>query len=190
MATQRASERNSPNSPSRPVDPPVPLAVFVWSHPGGCDSLITAPRRAARVGFYRLVESSSDIILEAEGEDEGAALVGLAQGFTHITTGGQAIEPSLDHPVDLSSSGDAARLAVAFANELIFWFTTEGFLPVDGRLKLEKTPDGHRVTGSLHGFEYDPEVHRAGSEVKAATLHDARLVKKGGKATARVLLDL
>jgi protein archease len=139
---------------------------------------------------YRLVESSSDVVIESEAGDLGEALVFLAQAFSHVVTAGTRIEPADARQVEVTSEGGLADLAVAFVNELIFLFDTQRFLPVEGTLEVSKGPDGHVARGTLKGEAFDPERHALGTEVKAATLHDALLVKDKRSARARVLLDL
>lgn len=138
---------------------------------------------------YRLVESSSDVILESEAADLGGALVFLAQGFSHVVTAGTKLEPKEQREVRVEREGGLGDLAVAFVNELIFLFDTARFLPVDGtiRVSIGKT---NVASGTLHGETFDPGRHAVGTEVKAATLHEAVLVKDGRSARARVLLDL
>lgn len=139
---------------------------------------------------YRLVESSSDIIVESEAADLGGALVYLAQAFSHVVTAGTRIEPKKARRLRVEVDGGLADLAVAFVNELIFLFDTEQFLPADGTLDVAKGPKGHVASGTLQGEAFDASRHAVGTEVKAATLHDALLVKDGRSARARVLLDL
>lgn len=141
------------------------------------------------VGF-RLLESSSDIILEADGQDAGAALVCAAQGFSHVTTKGSPIGAALEKEIELAVVGDLARLAVTFLNQLVFLFSTEGFLPATGTLHVESKKGAHGVRGTLQGESYDRQRHQLGTEVKAATLHDAEFGPHGNGCRLRVLLDL
>jgi len=139
---------------------------------------------------YRLVESSSDIVVESEGADLGGALVGLAQGFSHVVTAGTRIEPKKSRKVRIETSAGLGDLAVAFVNELIFLFDTERFLPRDGSIQVRAAGEGHVAEGTLQGEAFDPKRHSFGTEVKAATLHEAVLVQEQRSARARVLLDL
>lgn len=139
---------------------------------------------------YRLVESSSDVVIEAEGPDLEAALLGLAAGFAHITTAGTPIRATEQRGIRAKASGDLAALAVAFVDELIFLFGTEGFLPAGGALRVASRGGTHQVEGELRGERFDPARHALGTEVKAATWHEAVLEGRGGRARARVLVDL
>jgi SHS2 domain-containing protein len=139
---------------------------------------------------YRLVESSSDIVVESEAADLGGALVYLAQGFSHVVTAGSRVEPKHARTVRVSADGDLPDLAVAFVNELIFLFDTEGFLPSDGALDVRRVDGTLEAAGTLQGEAFHPDRHRRGTEVKAATLHEAQLVKDSQSARARILLDL
>lgn len=137
---------------------------------------------------YRLVESSSDVVLESEAVDLGAALVFLAQGFSHVVTAGAKVEPRFPRRIEVQAP-DPGRLAVAFVQELIYLFDTEAFLPAGGALDVAL--DGTcTARGSLRGDRFDPHRFPSGTEVKAATLHEALLLKDEKSARARVLLDL
>lgn len=140
---------------------------------------------------FRLRESSSDVVLEADGPDLGSVLVELARGFSHITTAGSPIQERERVPFEVESEGDLARLAVAFVNELVFRFATQQFLPAGGTFGVEQaSPNGWRASGELAGEPFDPRRHALGTEVKAATLHEARFEAASGGARARLLLDL
>ena len=139
---------------------------------------------------YRLLESSSDIILEADGPDPGAALVEAARGFSHVTTKASAIGSSVTSEINIAAGGDLARLAATFVNQLVFLFSIEGFLPSGGTLQVDSQKDSHRVRGTLTGETYDRAKHRLGTEVKAATLHEAEFGRHGDGYRVRLLLDL
>ncbi len=138
---------------------------------------------------YRLVDSGSDIVIASEGEDLGEALVGLARGFTHVTTMGSPVRDDAAERIHVETDRDLPALAVAFVNELVFLFGTHGFLPAGGTLTVT-SEGGLRVEGRLVGDRYDPTRHQLGTEVKAATYHDAVFEERDHKAQARVLVDL
>jgi SHS2 domain-containing protein len=139
---------------------------------------------------YRLIESSSDIVVESEAHDLGGALVGLAQAFSHIVTAGSPIQARGSQRVEVSSGGSLGNLAVAFVQELIFLFDTKQFVPADGTFTVTSRGGRHVAQGTLRGETFDRARHASGTEVKAATLHDAVLAVDGQGARARVLLDL
>lgn len=139
---------------------------------------------------HRLVESSSDIIVEAEAPDLGSTLVAIAQGFTDITTAGSTVTDAVEERIHVHVDRDLPALAVAFVNELIFLFATKSFLPAGGDLDVAKKKGRWHAEGTLTGDRFDPQRHGAGTEVKAATLHDAVLERGPKGARASVLLDL
>lgn len=148
------------------------------------------PARPVRVG-YRLVGSSSDIVVEADGPDPGRVLVELARAFTDVTTAGGRADARERVPIAVEAPGDLPRLAVAFVNELVYLFATRFFLPTDGHLAVQPRPEGgHRAWGELRGERFDAARHSLGTEVKAATYHEAAFEATAAGARARLLLDL
>lgn len=140
---------------------------------------------------FKILASSSDTIVEGTGPTMGDALLGVALGFSHVTTAGAKVKPEHERPIDVKTEGaDAALLAVAFANELVYLFSVHGFLAADGRLEVARKGDGWRCSGVLRGEAFNPARHSFGTEVKAATMHEPVLQTKPEGAMARVLLDL
>ena len=85
------------------------------------------------------------------------------------------------------SADDPAGLAVAFLQQLLLLWATEGFV---GRA-IHATPVGSPPTAVLavvRGEPFDPDRHVGGVEVKAVTLHRARFDPVAGEA--RVIVDI
>lgn len=140
---------------------------------------------------YKLFDFSSDVGVEGEGRDLGGALVELARAVAHVLTDGSKIKPQAERAVDVTGAKDIPGTAVAFVNELVYWFDVDQFLTADGSLRVEAARDGtRRVRGVLRGETYDPERHGAGRGVKAATYHDTTYESSERRHRLRVILDL
>lgn len=139
---------------------------------------------------FQLEASSSDIWIEASGRDPGQALVEVARAFTQVSAPDSVVEPREIHMVEVGPKADLPSLAVAFVNELVFLFSTQQFLPSEGDLEVTHDPAGHKLNGTLRGERFDPNRHRAGTEVKAATLHEATFQEAAEQTQVRLLLDL
>jgi len=139
---------------------------------------------------HRLVESSSDIVVEANAPDLGQALVEVARAFTEVTLAqGTALDRRAE-AIDVESRGDLPLLAVRFVNQLVYLLNTRGFLPRGGEVRVSHERGLWRATGELRGDTLDPKRHSVGSEVKAATLHEAVCQEDAQGARVRLLLDL
>ena len=140
---------------------------------------------------YELVDASGDVALRATAKTPGATLVELGRGLAHVLTEGSEIASKKRRPFNFNEgSGDLPALAVAYVNELLFLFETEGFLVAGGQLELKSTKLGHIVEGTLKGDAFDPNGHGHGTEVKAATFHDASFEKTTKGFRAYLMLDL
>jgi SHS2 domain-containing protein len=85
---------------------------------------------------------------------------------------------------------DAELLLLAFLNELVYLRDAEGLLLRAGRLDVQSAPGGARLEGDLTGEPLDPERHRLGTDVKAATAHGLALAREDGGFRATVTLDV
>lgn len=137
---------------------------------------------------YWIEDSSGDVVVDAEEDDAGDALIEMARGIAAVQTGSSDVEARREREVDVTGR-DPAALLVAFANEVIFAFETDGFLTAGGELAYEKNGE-HRVHGALRGEPFDADRHERGVEVKAATFHDLRFERTEGRWRLRLLLDL
>lgn len=140
---------------------------------------------------YRLLESSGDVALEAQGADLGHVLVEFGRGLSDILTSGSAIRPATAREVHIAArSPDLAGLAVAWINELLFLFDSEGLLVAGGRVVVDGQAEPPSARGRLEVDVFDPARHQRGTEVKAATYHGARLETHGRSSHGYLLLDL
>lgn len=140
---------------------------------------------------YRVRSASGDVAIEASGATVGAVLVELGRGLSHVQTAGSPLEARQRRLFRLEPpTTDLPGLAVAFVNELIFLFDTEGFLLAGGELHLDKAGTAQRIEGVLFGDRFDPQRHQYGTEVKAATYHEAVLKEERKGARGRLVLDL
>ncbi len=89
---------------------------------------------------------------------------------------------------EVTVNGDSCEsLMVAWLNELICMFDTDGFLA--RRMKVKMTGE-KRLSAVLTGETYDPERHTIGTAFKAATYHKLSVRRRGGIWRASVVLDV
>jgi SHS2 domain-containing protein len=82
---------------------------------------------------------------------------------------------------------DGIDLLVALANELLYLFETEGWLPMSFS---EVSLDEGRLVGVSRGERYDENRHSIARPIKAATHHGADLFERDGRYLARLIFDL
>ena len=70
---------------------------------------------------------------------------------------------------------------------MLFWFSTERFLPVEYALD-EVTETSLR--GTVRGDVFDPARHAQGREVKAITRHFLEVRREGGVWHGQVIVDI
>lgn len=96
------------------------------------------------------------------------------------------VRPREERTVE-ASADDPAALAVAFLQQLLLLWATEGFLV----RTVRAAPVGRPPTAVLavvRGEPFDPRRHRGGVEVKAVTMHRLRFDPEAGDA--RVIVDI
>ncbi len=76
---------------------------------------------------------------------------------------------------------------MGWLNELIYLQTARGFFLK--KVDFERL-EGGELRANLWGEEYDPQVHGAGIEVKAATYHGLEVSSQDEGWRCRVILDI
>ena len=135
---------------------------------------------------YEFFEHTADIGIRARGESLAALCVHLAQGLTALIAEDSALEPRTARPIHVVAA-DAESLVLVWLQELLFWFSTDRFLPAQYALE-EVTETSLR--GVLHGETFDPARHAQGREVKAITRHLLKVERRRGGWQGEVLVDI
>lgn len=141
---------------------------------------------AKAVREYEFFEHTADIGIRARGESLAALCVHLAQGLTELIAEDSALEPRTARPIRVTAP-NAELLVLAWLQELLFWFSTDRFLPVEYALE-EVTETSLR--GALRGETFDPARHTQGREVKAITRHLLKVERCRGGWQGEVLVDI
>lgn len=120
-------------------------------------------------GRFRIVETTADVGVAAEGDSLPSAVASAAAGLYYIISPG----PVATGPRRLWVSQEAAEVALAFAQalqRLLVAFDTDGFI-AGGALASVYQGERAKVTLDLVGETFDPDRHEQGVEVKAVTHH-------------------
>ena len=135
---------------------------------------------------YSFFDHTADIGIRASGSTLAEVFAQFARGLTALIAEDSALEPRETRPIRLSAV-DAESLLLAWLQELLFWFSTDRFLPVEYALE-EVTPTSLR--GVVRGERFDPSRHIQGREVKAITRHLLDVKRQGGGWQGQVIVDI
>ncbi len=101
----------------------------------------------------------------------------------------ERIEEHKSEPVELESA-DLSELFLDWLRELLFRFSTSGFVPARADVILVDEGPPARLRAELHGERYDRTRHGLKLEVKTPTYHRYRLEKTESGYRAVVVLDV
>lgn len=135
---------------------------------------------------YEFFEHTADTGLRAYGATLEELFVHAAQGLIALLVEDSSISPKEARPIMLSADSEEELLR-AWLKELLFWFTTDHFLP--GTYEVDEIAGGS-LRARLTGERFDPSRHMHGVEVKGVTYHEFRLTKTPGGWEASVIFDI
>ncbi|MBI3020644.1 MAG: archease [Candidatus Omnitrophica bacterium] len=135
---------------------------------------------------YDFFDHTADIGIRATSQTLAELFVQLAQGLTELLVEDSELKPQQSRPIQLTADG-ADSLLLAWLQELLFWFSTERFLPVQYALD-EVTETSLR--GEVRGDIFDPARDAQGREVKAITRHLLEVRRRDGMWHGQVIVDI
>ena len=135
---------------------------------------------------YAFFDHTADIGIRAQGATLAELFVRLAHGLTELLAEDTELKPRQAKTIQLTAA-DAASLLLAWLQEMLFWFSTERFLPVEYVLD-DVTETALR--GTVRGDTFDPARHAQGREVKAITRHFLEVRREGGVLHGQVIVDI
>ena len=140
----------------------------------------------AHVKPYEFFDHTADIGLRASGATLAELLTRMAQGLTELIAEDSPLQPASSRSIRLTADS-AEALLLAWLQELLFWFSTERFLPVQYELD-EVSPT--MLRGRVRGDTFDPSRHVQGREVKAITRHLLKVQQRNGTWYGQVIVDI
>ena len=135
---------------------------------------------------YDFFDHTADIGIRARGETLAELFEQFARGLTALIAENSHLEPREARAIQLSAS-DAESLLLVWLQELLFWFSTDRFLPAQYALD-EVSPTSLR--GEVRGEPFDPSRHTPGREVKAVTRHRLEVRQRDGVWHGQVIVDI
>ena len=140
----------------------------------------------AHVKPYEFFDHTADVGLRASGATLAELLTRMAQGLTELIAEDSPLQPASSRSIRLTADS-AEALLLAWLQELLFWFSTERFLPVQYELD-EVSPT--TLSGRVRGDTFDPSRHVQGREVKAITRHLLKVQQRNGTWYGQVIVDI
>ena len=135
---------------------------------------------------YEFFDHTADVGLRASGATLAELLTRMAQGLTELIAEDSPLQPASSRSIRLTADS-AEALLLAWLQELLFWFSTERFLPVQYELD-EVSPT--TLSGRVRGDTFDPSRHVQGREVKAITRHLLKVQQRNGTWYGQVIVDI
>lgn len=135
---------------------------------------------------YEFFDHTADIGIRAQGTTLAELFVQMAQGLIELLAEDTVLTPRQTRSVRLTAL-DAPSLLLAWLQELLFWFSTERFLPVE--YALEEVTETE-LRGTVRGDTFDPVRHAQGREVKAITRHLLKVRREHGAWRGQVIVDI
>jgi SHS2 domain-containing protein len=140
---------------------------------------------AADAAGFGVFDHTADVGVRAWGPDLPAAFAHAARGLFSLLVPLAAVRETTAREIAVAA-GDPESLLVAWLDELLFVFETEGLVFARFEVAL---PSATTLAATAHGEPFDPARHRGGVVVKAATYHQIA-VDPGPPARVQVILDI
>jgi len=135
---------------------------------------------------FEILDVSSDAGLRIRGRSLKELFSNAARGFYYLVTDPAGIEVRTE--IVVRAAGESLEgLLVAFLNELVYFFDTEGFA---GREVEIDSVNDRRLEAVVRGEMFDPGRHERRLLVKAATYHNISVRKSDGLWEASVIFDI
>ncbi len=133
-----------------------------------------------------ILDISGDVGLEVQADDLYDLFEGVASGMFGLITNTADIQEKTERRITIHSR-DIDNLVIAWLNELIFIFDTDGLVPRRYEF-YELTEDS--VDGRIVGEEFNPQIHERRLLIKAATYHDFEIKRIGSMWWLKVIFDI
>jgi SHS2 domain-containing protein len=134
---------------------------------------------------FEILDHTADIGIIAYGADLKQAFINAARGMFSLIAGLDEVKEVTHRDIEIKA-GDIESLLVAWLNELVYRFDTEGIL--FRRFEISQLDDSH-LKARGYGERADSSRHRLKTGVKAATYHMLKVEKNNGYRV-QVIFDI
>jgi len=135
---------------------------------------------------YEFFGHTADMGIRAHAPTCAGLFIELARGLIVLMVEDTVLHPLETRPIHLTAP-DEESLLLAWLQELLFWFSTERFVPVKFFL-----PEVTQTTlrGIVEGETFQPTRHVQGREVKAITRHQLVVRERDSLWYGQVIVDI
>jgi SHS2 domain-containing protein len=134
---------------------------------------------------FEILDHTADVGIIAYGADLSQAFANAARGLFSLITELDDVEEVLHRDIELTAT-DVESLLVAWLNELVYRFDTEGIILK--RFDIIQLDNTH-LKARGYGEKADSSKHKLKTGVKAATYHMLKVDKNDG-CRVQVLFDI
>ena len=135
---------------------------------------------------YEFFEVEADVGVRAWGPDRATAFAQAARGVLALNVAPEGVEDRESREVRAQAESPE-RLLVGFVNECLYVHEIEGFAVTSVDVTLCTDMLAHAM---LQGEPIDPDRHRMGTIVKAATFHGLAVVEQPGRCEVTLVVDV
>lgn len=141
-------------------------------------------------GFYKVLEHTADIGVEAVGNNFAEALEYASKGLISIMVNTKDIETFETRDICLEAD-DKESLVIKWLNEILFYFDSESFICKKTEIKeIEKCDDNYKIQGLFLGKCFDAKSDNMLVHVKAITYHQLSVITQKENVTIKVFFDI
>lgn len=144
----------------------------------------------ALIQGFEILDHPADMGFRAWALTRESLFETAALALTSILVDLDVIEPT--HTVEVEVEGeDDDMLLYHWLSEVIFLFDADGLLLSKFTItNVMTTENGLKLTAKVSGQEYSSDKHQIKTYVKAITLHQLKVLRKGDVFEAQVYLDI
>jgi SHS2 domain-containing protein len=135
---------------------------------------------------YEVIDVFGDAGIKAYGADCAEAWGNAGIGMYSLITDLEQVEERKTLEIGVSSNS-LESLLVQYLNELIFHFDAHNF--IGKRIEITEFSEVF-IRAKVHGEDFDPHGHEQRLLLKAATYHNIRVDKSGGRCEVEVIFDI
>ena len=137
-------------------------------------------------GGYAIFAVTADKGIRAWGPDLSEVFRQTALGLRSLMVDPASIRPEREVPVTVEA-GDRETLLVAWLNELLYLFETQGLIVSDCAVRFLTE---NALAALVYADRWDPSRHIGVGHVKAVTYHLLRVEKSASGWEASVVVDI
>jgi len=139
---------------------------------------------------FEFLEHTADVYVVAYGMNLEEAFENAALATFETMTETEKVESKVEDSIEVEGYDEYALLYNWLEELLIKFETTENLYCKFEISKIEKNPDGFKLSAKIWGEPFNPEKHPQKVGIKAVTYHQMEILKKPKMVTVKFILDI